>query len=110
MLRKAEQGAACRGGVQDDHPVEQAFLLRASTRAMPFIRHGQKDIASTKVVGMLADAVGLSTSNKVAYLQGARMAVFRKTILRVCVIVAAEHGERINPKPWWHEDDTLACS
>ena len=59
---------------------------------------------------MLADAVGLSTSNKVAYLQGARMAVFRKTILRVCVIVAAEHGERINPKPWWHEDDTLACS
>ena len=59
---------------------------------------------------MLADAVGLSTSNKVAYLQGARMAVFRKTILRVCVIVAAEHGERINLKPWWHEDDTLACS
>jgi hypothetical protein len=110
MLRKAEQGAACLGGVQDDHPVEQAFFLGASARAMPFIRHCQKDIASTKVIGIFADAVGLSTSNKVAYLQGARMAVFRKTILRVCVIVAAEHGERINAKPWWYEDHTLARS
>ncbi len=109
MLREAEQGTACRGGIQDDHPVEQAFFLWASTRAMPFIRHGQKDIASTKVIRVFADAVGLSPPNKVAYLQGARMAVFRETILRFCVIVAAEHGERINPKPWRREDHALSC-
>ena len=74
---------------------------------MPFIWHCQKDIASTKVVGMFADAVDLLTSNKVAYLQGARMAVFCETVLCVCIIVAAEHGERTNPKTWWHEDRTL---
>jgi hypothetical protein len=72
-----------------------------------FIRHGQKDIASSKVVGAFSDAVCLPPSDKVTYLEGARMAVFRETILRVCVIVAAEHGERINPKSWWREYHTL---
>jgi hypothetical protein len=38
------------------------------------------------------------------------MAVFCETVLCVCIIVAAEHGERINPKTWWHEDHTLARS
>ena len=109
-MREAEKGFACRGGVQKDHPVEQAFFLWASTRAVPFIRPGQKDISSTKVVGVFADAVGLPPSEKVAYLEGTRMAVFIETVLRVCVIVAAKHGERINPKPWWHEDYTLARS
>ena len=47
LFLKTKQGATCGGWVQNNDPIKNTFFLGRSTRAMFFIRKGQKNIATT---------------------------------------------------------------